>query len=192
MADEKGRLIDDRKAEPTLRKDRPRPLPASARVEIVAVEKEQHDARPLDTLEQRVEPDRIEAPGLVEFVEAAKGRRGGRDDRIDIIRGIGGHQREKGAERLPGQHEATISFMLELGDVIDETPRAVDQGVTVARAIEAQYIPATLAQHSQKGRRRRFGVFDRQRAAVVPDDSSRRALRPEHVLIKRWIEPLGT
>src|SRR5262249_38295088 len=39
MANEKGGLIDDRKAEPTFRKDRPRPLPASARVEIVTMEK---------------------------------------------------------------------------------------------------------------------------------------------------------
>src|ERR1700732_405810 len=141
MADEKGRLIDDRKAEPTPRKDRPRPPPASARVELVAGEKEQHDARPLDTLEQRVEPDRIETPGLVEFIEAAKGRRGGCDDRIDIVRGIGGHQREKGAERLSRQRDATVSFMLELGDVIHQTPRAVGQRVTIARPIESQYIP---------------------------------------------------
>jgi hypothetical protein len=125
MADQKGRLIDDRKAEPTLRKDRPRPLPASARVEIVTMEKEQHDPCPLGALEQRVEPDRIEAPGLIELVEAAEGRRGGCDDRVDIFRGIGGHQREKGAERLSRQRDATVSFMLELGDVIDQTPRAV-------------------------------------------------------------------
>src|SRR5467141_2473845 len=125
MADQKGRLIDDRKAEPTLRKDRPRPLPASARVEIVTMKKEQHDARSLDALEQRVEPDRIEAPGFIEFVKAAEGRRGGGDHRIDLVRGIGGHQREKGAERLPDQHDATVSLMLEFGDVIDQAPRAV-------------------------------------------------------------------
>src|SRR5262249_46373810 len=122
MANEKGRLIDDRKAEPTFRKDRPRPLPASARVEIVTMEKKYHHSCPLDALEQRIEPDRIEAPGLIEFVEAPEGRRSGGDDRIDIVRGIGGHQREKGAERLPGQHDATIPLMLELGDVIDQTP----------------------------------------------------------------------
>src|SRR5271166_4880409 len=36
MPGEKGRLIDDREADPVLGKDRSRPLPASARVEIVA------------------------------------------------------------------------------------------------------------------------------------------------------------
>src|SRR5262245_54783432 len=101
MANEKGRLIDDRKAEPTFRKDRSRSLPPSARIEIVTMEKKHHHSGSLDALEKRVEPDRIETPGLIEFVEAAKGRRSSRYDRIDIVGGIGGHQCEEGAKRLP-------------------------------------------------------------------------------------------
>src|SRR6516162_3626241 len=145
MADEKGRLIHDRKALPVLGKDRSRPLSASTRVEIVTVEIEQHDPSPLDLLEQRVEADRVETPRAVKFVETAKRRRRGRDDSVDIIRDVGCHQRKKGAERLSRQNDAAIALVLEPGHVVDEASCAVGQGVGPARTVEAQYIPPAVA-----------------------------------------------
>ena len=189
MPDEKGRLIDDRKTKPVLGKDRSRPLPASTRVKVVAVEIEQHYPGPLDLLEQRVEADRVETPRAVGFVEAAERRWRGRDDRVDIFRGIGRHQRKKGAERLSRQSDAAIALVFEPGYVVDEAPCTVGQGVAVARAIEAQYIPAVIAQDPEKWRRRRLGVFDRSRAAVTPDEDPHRALGAQQVLLERRIEP---
>src|ERR1700752_4360043 len=97
MAAEKGRLIDDGKAEPVLRKDRSRTFPTAGRIKTITAEIEQHDPCPPDLLKQRVEPDRVQAPGAVEFVEAAERCGRCRDDRVYIVRGIGCHQREKGA-----------------------------------------------------------------------------------------------
>src|SRR5438445_686796 len=78
MPGEKGRLIDHAKADLARGQDGARPLAASAGIEIVTMEIEQHDTRPLDPFEQRVEPRRIQAPRLIELVEAAKSCRRGR------------------------------------------------------------------------------------------------------------------
>src|SRR5271166_1395552 len=131
MTDEKGRLINDRIAEAMLGKNRSRPLAASTRVEIVTVEIEQHDPCALDSLEQRVESDRVEPPGIVKFVEAAEGSRRGRNNRVHVVRGIGCHQREKGAEGLSRQNDSAIPVVLEPARVVDEAMRALGQSVAV-------------------------------------------------------------
>src|SRR6516164_7620920 len=133
MADKKGRLIDDGKAEPVLRKDRSRPFPTSAWIEIVTVEIEQHHPCPPDLLEQRVEPDRVQAPRTVKFVKTAERRRRGRDDRVYIVRGIGCHQREKGAEGLSGQNDAMIALMLEPRYLVDKARRVLSVSVSPSR-----------------------------------------------------------
>ena len=48
MSNEECRLINDAKADRALRKNGAGSLAASARIEIVTMEKEQHDACPLD------------------------------------------------------------------------------------------------------------------------------------------------
>jgi hypothetical protein len=52
--------------------DNARPLAASARVEIVAVEVEQHDTRPLDPFEQRMRAASRSAATIVELVKLPK------------------------------------------------------------------------------------------------------------------------
>src|SRR5438874_5420808 len=114
MPGEEGRLIDDAVTDLPAREDRARVLGASARVEIVTVEIEQHDARPLDPLEQRIKPRRVETPRIVKLVEIAKGRRSCRDHRVHILGGVGRHQGEKRSKGLAGEHKAAITFTLQL------------------------------------------------------------------------------
>ena len=98
MARQIGRLVDHRVTEPARGEDLARLLAAATRVEIVAVEIEQHDARSFNPLQQRIEPRRIETPRIVKLVEIAK--RGGRcgHDRVHIFGGVGGHQSEERSE----------------------------------------------------------------------------------------------
>ena len=98
MPSEESGLIDDAETDLPACKDRTRVLAATARVEIVAVEIEQHDARSFNPLQQRIEPRRIETPRIVKLVEIAK--RGGRcgHDRVHIFGGVGGHQSEERSE----------------------------------------------------------------------------------------------
>src|SRR5260370_24492547 len=64
MPGEEGGLVDDAVTDLPACKNRSRMLATSARVEIVPVEVEQHDARPFDPLEQRIEAGRIEMPPI--------------------------------------------------------------------------------------------------------------------------------
>ncbi len=132
MAGEKGWLIYNTEADLVTGEDRAGPFAASARVEIVAVKIEQHDAGAFDAFEQRIEPRRVEAPRIVELVEIAKGRGRRGNDRVHLIRGVGRHQRKKSAERLSGQHDAMIALALQLPDQLDQPPCAGGQCVAVA------------------------------------------------------------
>src|ERR1700758_2167666 len=75
MPGQEGWLIDDAKADLTLRQNGARPFAASARVKIVAVEKEQHDMGALDPFEERIKPRRVQSPRIIKLVEAAEGGR---------------------------------------------------------------------------------------------------------------------
>src|SRR5437879_3109342 len=103
MPAEEGRLVDDGVAEPASREDLARAFASPAGIEIVAMEIEHHDPRALYLLEQRIKLGRVEFPAVIEIVEAAIGRRGGGNDRVDLGGGVRGHQRQERAERLPGE-----------------------------------------------------------------------------------------
>src|SRR6516225_5274869 len=62
MPGQESRLINDAETDLVLRQNGARPFAASARVEIIAVKKEQHDMRPLDPFEERIKPRRIQSP----------------------------------------------------------------------------------------------------------------------------------
>src|SRR6266480_4362243 len=85
MPREESGLVDDAETDLPACQDRTRALAAPARVEIVAVEIEQHDARSFDPFEQWIEPRRIATPRIVKLIEIAK--RGGcrRHDRIHLF-----------------------------------------------------------------------------------------------------------
>ena len=170
VPDEEGRLVDDAVPHLSGRQDRARPLAAAARIEIVAVEIEQHDARPLNPLKQRIEPRRIETPEIVELVEIPKGRRCRRHYRIHLVRCVGRHQGEEGAKGLPGEHDVPVALAFQLADLIDQTARAGAQRVAVARPVEAEHIPARIAQYPQIRGCRQIEIFDIDRASVVPDN----------------------
>lgn len=147
---------------------------SAARIELVAVEEEEHDPRAAHLLEERVEARRVVAPGIVELEEAAVGRGRGRDDREDVVGGVGGHEREEGAEALPGEHHLPVAAILEVADVADERAGAVLERVAVPHPVESERVPAGVleARHVVGGRRER--VLGMDRAAVAPDH---RALR---------------
>ncbi len=189
MPGEESRLVDHAVADLPAGKDRARVLAAPARVEIVTMEVEQHDACPLDPLEQRIEPSRIEAPRIVKLVEIAKGGRCRCHDRVHILRGIGRHQGEERTKGLAGEHHAAIALPLELTDQLDQPAGTGRQGVAVAQPIEAQDVPPRIAQHPQIRRRRRIGIFRVDRAAMVPDHCADRLIRAGQGLTKGRIEP---
>jgi hypothetical protein len=187
MAGEEGGLIDHTETNLPACKDCARALAAAARIEIVAVEIEKHHARSLEPLEKRIEPRRVETPGIVKLVEIAKRRGCGRDHRIHIFRRVGSHQSKERSKRLPGEHDAVITLVLQLTHQIDQPACADRQGIAVAQAIEAKHVPAGIAQHPQIRRRRRVRVFGVDRAAMVPDDSAHCMIRADKRLVKRRI-----
>ncbi len=120
MADQERRLVDHAEADLPGGEDRARLFAAPAWVEIVAVEIKQHNPRPLDAFEQRIQPGRVEPPGIVKLVEIAE--RGGRrrNHRVHVFGGVGRHQRKKGAKGLADEHDSPIAFMLQLTDLLNQ------------------------------------------------------------------------
>ena len=188
MARQIGGLIDDGVADTALRQDRARALAASAGIEIVAVEIEHHDAGALDALQQGIEPRRVEPPAVIEIVEAAIGGRRGRDDPIDIARAVRRHQRQKGAEGLPGKDDLLVAVVLELGGVLDEALCAVAQRVALTHPVEPHDVPAIVAQSCQISRGGGFRIFGVDRAPMAPDDNSLGLGRPDRRPVKGRIE----
>src|SRR5260370_8412290 len=141
MPGEEGGLVDDAVTDLPACKNRSRMLATSARVEIVTVEVEQHDARPFDPLEQRIEAGRIETPRIVKLVEIAERRWRCRHYRVHILGGIGCHQGEKRTKRLAGEHNATIAFTLQLTHQLDQPPCTACQSVPVPPPLQAQPLP---------------------------------------------------
>ena len=189
MAGQEGRLIDHGVADAALRQDRARLLAAPARIEIVAMEIEHHDPGPLDLLQERVEPARVEFPAVIEIIEAAIGRRRGGDDPVDIGRAVRRHQRQEGAEGLAGQHDLLVAVLLQAGGKVDEALGAVAQRVAMAHPVEPHDVPAILAQRGQIGGGRRFRIFGVDRAAVAPDDGALGLGRAERRRLERRVEP---
>lgn len=142
VADEIGWLIDDGEAEAAAGKDNARLSAPPARIEVVAVEKEQHHAGPPDLLEQWIKARRIQAPGVVVVLEVAKRGWRSRHHSVDIIRIVCRHQGEKRAEGLAGQNDAPIAPLLELGREPGQDTAAPAQGVVFPQPVEAKHIPA--------------------------------------------------
>ena len=107
-----SRLVDHGVTQPALGQDLAGPVAAPAGIEIVAMEIEHHDTGAPHLLEQRIELGRVEPPAVIELVEAAVRGRRGRDDRVDLRRGVRRHQRQKGAKRLSGEDDLLVAFLL--------------------------------------------------------------------------------
>jgi hypothetical protein len=189
MPGEERRLVHNAVTDFPAREDLARVLAASARVEIVTVEIEQHDARPFDPLEQRIKPRRIETPRIVKLVEIAESGGRCRDHRVHILGGVGRHQGEERTKGLSGEHDAPVALVLQLPHQLDQPACTGRQGVAIARPIEAQYVPPSIAQDSQIRRGRRIGIFGVDRATVVPDYRAYRVIRAEQGLVKGRAEP---
>src|ERR1700757_1054581 len=137
MPSEESRLVDDAVTDLPAREDRARVLAASAGVEIVTMEIEQHDARPFDPLEQRIKPRRIETPRIVKLVEIAESGGGWGGPPVPTPRGGGRHQGEERTKGLAGEHDAPVALAFQLPHQLDQPACTGRQGVAIARPIEA-------------------------------------------------------
>src|SRR5947209_14712186 len=137
-----GGPVDDEMRETARAEDLIRGWAAPARVEDVALEEEKGDARTPYGGEQVIEPGGIEFEAEGIALGAAIGRRGGADYGVDRVAPPGGHQRDKGAEGLPGQDDTPIAPVLQRLGRACERIGAVLQCVDNAGAVQAEGVPS--------------------------------------------------
>src|SRR5260370_38449613 len=110
MPGEEGGLVDDAVTDLPACKNRSRMLATSARVEIVTVEVEQHDARPFDPLEQRIEAGRVLKPRNIKISGNAQSPRPVLPHSAHLPGGNGSHSMEEASKRIVAQANRTETF----------------------------------------------------------------------------------
>lgn len=145
---------------------------APARVELVAVEEEDHHPRLPHALGEAHEIVSVAHPALRVVADlAVRGRRGG-DHRIGEFR----HRSDPGecdpgAGTLPGEDDADIPLGTEIAGSADQGARRGGDRVPVGAPFQAIDVEAGLAQQPHEHRRGRVGLA-RQVAGVIPDDDT--------------------